>query len=238
MHKHKEMQIAPIGDQLSYVARESYNLLRTNLSFTLMKNGGSGSVVAVTSSCPGEGKSSTSVNLAYTLACAGHKVLLIDGDMRLPSLNEILDVSEHSGLSNILAGQADISVAIPVLTDGLFYIGAGECPPNPSELIGSVAMDTFLAKAREAYDYIIVDTPPVLIASDCLALSKYVDGFLMVVRHGVSRRRDVKEAVKSLRFSGTRVLGFVYNGNTGKQASRYSGYRDRKLATKNKHDTE
>ena len=83
-----------------------------------------------------------------------------------------------------------------------------------------------------------MDTPPVLIVSDCLALSKYVDGFLMVVLHGVSRRRDVKEAVKSLRFSGTRVLGFVYNGNTGKQASHYSGYRDRKLATKNKPDTE
>ncbi len=234
MRNHKEMQIAPIGDQLSYVARESYNLLRTNLTFTLMKNGGNGSVIAVTSSCPGEGKSCTSVNLAYTLACAGHKVLLIDGDMRLPSLNGLLNVSEQKGLSNILAGQADISVANPVLSEGLFYIGAGECPPNPSELIGSPAMDAFLAKAREMYDYIIVDTPPVLIVSDCLALSKYVDGFLLVVRHRVSRRRDVKEAVKSLRFSGTRLLGFVYNGNTGKSASYYSGYRNQKSAMKNK----
>lgn len=228
MRKHEESVVSPIGDRLSYVSREAYNLLRTNLSFTLMKKPGVGSVVAVTSACPGEGKSYTSVNLAYALASAGNKVLLIDADLRLPSMHRILGKEGAPGLSNILAGQNDASLAQPVLLDGLSYIGAGDCPPNPSELVGSPAMGAFLADMRAAYDYIVVDTPPVLIVSDCLALSKYVDGFLMVVRHSKTRRRSIKEAVQALHFSGTKVLGFVYNGNVGPRAARYAGYKYQK----------
>lgn len=216
-----------IGDDMSYAMREAYNLLRANLSFSLTKREeGGGHVIAVTSACPQEGKSCTSVNLAYTLACAGHKVLLIDGDMRMPSLQGTLGVFSPMGLSNILAGQADIDVKQSVLHEGMEVILAGDCPPNPSELIGSASMGAFLEKQRASYDYIIVDTPPVLPVSDALALSKYIDGFMVVVRHGIARRRDVKEAVKALGFSGTKVLGFVYNDCPTKRRGAYrSGYR-------------
>lgn len=225
MRTHEEVTVSPIGDELNYVAREAYNLLRANLSFTLMGGDGRGAVIAVTSACPGEGKSYTSVNLAYSLARAGHKVLLIDADMRRPSLCNVLKAKPTAGLSNILVGHSDASVAQEVLTTGMHYIGSGDCPPNPSELIGSEEMGAFLDEMRGVYDYVLLDTPPVLAVSDCLALAKYTDGFLMVVRHGKSRRRDIKEAQRSLVFSGTKVLGFVYNGTPGQHGYRYAKYK-------------
>lgn len=225
MRTHEEVTVSPIGDELNYVAREAYNLLRANLSFTLMGGNGRGAVIAVTSACPGEGKSYTSVNLAYSLARAGHKVLLIDADMRRPSLCNVLKAKPTAGLSNILVGHSDASVAQEVLTTGMHYIGSGDCPPNPSELIGSEEMGAFLDEMRGVYDYVLLDTPPVLAVSDCLALAKYTDGFLMVVRHGKSRRRDIKEAQRSLVFSGTKVLGFVYNGTPGQRGYRYAKYK-------------
>ena len=190
MRTHEEVTVSPIGDELNYVAREAYNLLRANLSFTLRGGNGRGAVIAVTSACPGEGKSYTSVNLAYSLARAGHKVLLIDADMRRPSLCNVLKAKPTAGLSNILVGHSDASVAQEVLTTGMHYIGSGDCPPNPSELIGSEEMGAFL-----------------------------------VVRHGKSRRRDIKEAQRSLVFSGTKVLGFVYNGTPGQRGYRYAKYK-------------
>lgn len=226
--RHKKVQRPiTIGDDMSYAMREAYNLLRANLDFSLTKReDGGGHVIAVTSACPQEGKSCTSVNLAYTLACAGHKVLLLDGDMRMPSLQGVLGVPSRMGLSNILAGQADADVKMPVLHTGMDFILAGDCPPNPSELIGSASMEALLAGQRASYDYIIVDTPPVLPVSDALALSKYIDGFIVVVRHGVARRRDVRDAVKALGFSDTKVLGFVYNDCPTKRRGPYhSGYR-------------
>ena len=228
MREHHEIMVSPVGDDLNYVAREAYNLLRANLSFALVDGNGHCAVIAVTSASPGEGKSYTSVNLAYSLARAGHKVLLIDADMRRSSLCGVLNTKPIAGLSNILVGQNDASVAREMLTSGLYYIGSGDCPPNPSELIGSEAMGSFLDEMREKYDYVLVDTPPVLAVSDCLALAKYMDGFLMVVRHGRTRRRDIKEAQRSLSFSGTKVLGFVYNGTPGPRASRYAGYKYKK----------
>ncbi len=225
MRKQELSAAHPIGDELNYVAREAYNLLRANLSFTLMGGNGRGAVIAVTSACPGEGKSYTTVNLAYSLACAGHKVLLIDADMRRPSLCRVLKAQHTAGLSNILVGRNDASVAQEILTAGMYYIGAGDCPPNPSELIGSEAMGKFIDEMRGIYDYVLIDTPPVLAVSDCLALAKYTDGFLMVVRHGKTRRRDIKEAQRSLAFSGTKVLGFVYNGMPAQRSSRYAGYK-------------
>lgn len=231
MRHTEERKPIAVGDDMSYAMREAYNLLRANLDFSLTGREEGGHVIAVTSACPQEGKSSISINLAYTLARAGHKVLLLDADMRMPSLQKILGVSSGMGLSNILAGQADAGVKRPVLHTGMELILAGDCPPNPSELIGSATMEGFLAQQRASYDYIVVDTPPVLSVSDALALSKYVDGFIVVVRHGLARRRDVKEAVKALGFSGTKVLGFVYNdGPTKRRGPYHGGYRQEDAA--------
>lgn len=226
MRHPQERKPIATGDDMSYAMRESFNLLRANLDFSLTKHGDGGHVIAVTSACPQEGKSSISVNLAYTLACAGHKVLLLDGDMRMPSLQGLLGISSEMGLSNILAGRADAGLKQTALHTGMEVILAGDCPPNPSELIGSAAMRDFLVQQRACYDYIVVDTPPVLPVSDALALSKHIDGFVVVVRHGIARRRDVREAVKALGFSGTKVLGFVYNDCPTKRRGTYhSGYR-------------
>ena len=172
-----------------------------------------GKIIGVTSSCPQEGKSTTSINLAYALAEAGHRVLLIDSDMRRPSICKALGMNMSPGLSNLLAGEAtDKAVRHGVLHSGMSVLLSGDVPPNPSELIGSAKMGGVLESFRAEYDYVIVDLPPVNLVSDPLAMSKYVDGVIVVVRHERTRKSELIETVRQLRFVGARILGFVYNG--------------------------
>jgi receptor protein-tyrosine kinase len=203
---------AAFGADMNFAATEAYNLLRTNLSFSLPDMEG-GKIIGVTSSCPQEGKSTTSINLAYALAEAGNQVLLIDSDMRRPSICNVLALSMTPGLSNLLAGEASEGyIHKNVLHPGLSAIMSGDIPPNPSELISSVRMENTLESFRSEYDYVIVDLPPVHLVSDPLAMSKYVDGVIVVVRHEKTRRNDVIETVRQLKFVGAHILGFVYNG--------------------------
>ena len=199
-----------VGSELSYASREAYNLLRTNISFAFPDQDG-GKVVGVCSSRPQEGKSTTAINLAYSLAEAGYKVLLIDGDMRRPSVYETVGVEMEPGLSEIISGNGDIVIRKEILHPNMSVLTSGHIPPNPSELIGSHKMQSLLEQFKGEYNYVIIDLPPVLAVSDPVAISKYLGGIILVVRHSKTRRRDIVESIRQLEYAGVKIIGFVYN---------------------------
>ncbi|MBR2459810.1 MAG: CpsD/CapB family tyrosine-protein kinase [Clostridia bacterium] len=202
-----------LASELDFASAEAYNLLRTNVSFALAGKDGGAKLFGVSSPCPQEGKSFTSINLSYALAKDGHKVLLIDADMRRPSVSTVLELSRTPGLSNVLAGaNPDETIHYGTLHENLDVLLSGDIPPNPSELLGSPMMQRLIGEFGEKYDYIVVDLPPVTAVADPLIMSKMLDGIIVVVRHAYTRKRNIREAVRQLHFSGVRILGFVYNG--------------------------
>lgn len=213
-----------VGTELDYASREAYNLLRTNISFAFPDTEG-GKIVGVCSSCPQEGKSTTAANLAFSLAEAGNQVLLVDGDMRRPSVFTTAGLEMEPGLSEVLSSKATPKVHKGVLHENLSILTSGHIPPNPSELIGSNKMNTLLQEFKSEYDYIIVDLPPVLAVSDPVAVSKYLEGMILVVRHAKTRRRDVVESIRQLEYAGVKILGFVYNRMGAKAGKK--GYNKR-----------
>ena len=206
---------ARIGDKLSFASAEAFNLLRSSLEFSCPKTD-SGRVIGVSSAIPHEGKSFTAANLAYAIAKRGEKVLLVDGDMRCPVVAEETHTESAPGLSNLLVSKApdDYKGYLQGVEsrETLSVLVAGDVPPNPAELIGSLAMKKFISAVAMDFDYVIVDLPPVLPVSDTFTLSKSLDGILLVVKHAETRRREVQEAVRRLRMAEAHILGFVYNG--------------------------
>ncbi|MBR3879861.1 MAG: CpsD/CapB family tyrosine-protein kinase [Clostridia bacterium] len=199
-----------VGAELDFASREAYKLLRTNVSFAFPDEE-NGRVIGVCSACPHEGKSTTSVNLAYSLAEANNKVLLIDGDMRRPTINKVVEIEGEPGLSDMLSGKSGVEVANKVLHENLDILASGHIPPNPSELIGSRRMEALIEECKTKYDYVIIDLPPVLSVSDPVAVSKYLSGMIIVVRHDKTRRRDMAETIRQLEYANVKILGFVYN---------------------------
>lgn len=220
-----------VGENLNFATRESYNLLRTNVNFALVAKK-KGNVIGITSSCPQEGKSYTSINLAYTFAKDDKKVLLIEGDMRRGSLATDLSVKAETGLSELLLDDSKDVIVKEVLHKNLSVIFAGSAPPNPSELLGSESMRKLLEKFSNEYDVVIVDLPPVLSVSDTMTISRFLSGIVVIVRHSLTKRKDLIETVRALRFAKVEILGFVYNdfsnrlGSYGKK--RYKRYYEQK----------
>lgn len=214
--------------KLSFAATEAYKLLRTNLLFTLPDENKC-RIVGVTSSIRGEGKSTTAVNLSYTLAETGKRVLLMDGDLRLPSVAKKLDISGTPGISNIIAGDASVVDAVKKTeqSDGWYVLPAGDIPPNPTEMLGSSQMKKLIDESAQSYDFIIIDLPPVNLVSDALVISSCIDGMLVVVRENYSERRELKACMKQLELSGTRVLGVVMNA-TNRAQNNYGHYYRKK----------
>lgn len=213
-----------VGKELDFASREAYNLLRTNISFAFPDQKG-GRVIGVSSSCPQEGKSMTSINLAYSLAESGKHVLLIDGDMRRPSVCTTLELPMEPGLSDVLSGGIEETpIHTSVLHENLDVLLSGRIPPNPSELIGSHGMENLLNLLKEKYDYIILDIPPVMSVSDPIVVSRYIGGMIIVVRHEKTGKRELAETIRQLEYADVKVLGFVYN--------RF-GQRKRKKSRKN-----
>ena len=209
---------------LEFTATEQYKLIRANLDFTLPENEKC-PVIGVTSSMRGEGKSTTAVNLAYVFAEKGHKVLLIDGDLRIPSIAKKLEIESTPGLTDLLKGKgAQISEFKSHLLNNWFILPSGDIPPNPSELLGSSRMDNVLKQLREFFDYIIVDLPPVNIVSDAVAISHLITGMIVVIREDYTEKKELERCMRQLKLSNVKVLGTVLNGsNTG--AGYYNKYR-------------
>lgn len=210
---------------LEFTATEQYKILRANLSFTIPENVKC-PVIGVTSSIRGEGKSTTAVNLSYVLAENGKKVLLIDGDLRIPSIAKKMGIESTPGLTNLLMrfeSRQLISFQSNIL-DNWYIIPAGNIPPNPSELLGSAKMEKLLEILSEEFDYIIIDLPPVNIVSDALAISRYITGMILVVREEYTEKKEFEACSRQLELSNVKVLGCVMNGaKTG--SGSYGKYR-------------
>ncbi len=214
---------------LEFTAREQYKLLRTNLGFTLPE-GQKCPIIGVTSSMRGEGKSTTSINLSYVLAENRKKVLLIDGDLRIPSVAKKMDIPSSPGLTDLLMGYdpGDFSEFKTDVSDKWYILPAGELPPNPSELLGSRRMRVLLQALSELFDYIVIDLPPVNIVSDALAVSKLISGMVVVVREDYTEKKELERCFRQLRLSNVNVLGCVMNeskAGTGAYGRKYKYYR-------------
>ena len=212
---------------LEFTAIEQYKLLRANLSFTLPEDVKC-PIIGVTSSMRGEGKSTTAINLSYVLAESGKSVLLIDGDLRIPSVAKKMDISSTPGLTDLLMGYESHQMGVfkTGLLENWYVMPSGELPPNPSELLGSRRMESILKLAAEKFDYIIVDLPPVNVVSDALAISKYITGMVVVIREEYTEKKELEACFRQLKLSNVNVLGCVMNEseNSGGTHSRYRKY--------------
>lgn len=194
-----------------FQVQEAYKTMRTNIRFMLSGEGCK--KFCITSGFASEGKSITVLNLAISFAEAGHRVLLIDGDLRRPSQARLLIEIATPGLSNVLAGLCTEEDAIRKSEyPNLDLLLSGEIPPNPSELLGSEKMAKLIERLSRKYDYILMDTPPVGIVADACVIANLLDGVLFLVRQNVTEKDAVIHGVKQLELSGAKLLGFILNG--------------------------
>lgn len=189
---------------------EAYRTLRTNVQFSAIDE--QIKVLMVASAQAGEGKTTTISNLAVTYAQEGKKVLIIDTDLRKPSLHQVFSVSNHAGLSNALAGKYPVGEVLQKTSiDNLDVLPSGPVPPNPSEMLGSRKMRSMLEELGERYDLLLFDTPPVLSVTDAMIISSLCDGVILVVHSGKVKRDLVKKAKAQLEHVNARILGVVLN---------------------------
>lgn len=204
---------------------EAFRALRSNLRFFSADQ--QVRVVALSSARMGEGKSTVAANLGLAMAETGETVCLVEADLRRPRLLNYLGKVATVGLADVLIGQADLdSVLEEFDSSGMWTVGAGTLPPNPSELLGSKAMEHLVRELLEVFDRVIIDTPPLLPVTDALVLSRVVDGMVLVVGAGIVDAEEVRRALEDLKRAKAHVLGLVVNRQPVRGPdSRYS-YRD------------
>ena len=201
---------------------EQFRTIRTNIQFSSVDE--ELQTMIVTSSGPAEGKSTTTANMAVVFAQQGKRVLLIDADLRKPTVHYTFRTENHIGLSNVLTRQASLEEAVTVTAqDKLWVLPSGPIPPNPSELLGSKGMQTLLEQAKDDYDVIILDTPPVLAVTDAQVLANLADGVVLVVSSGKTEIDAAKKAKELLESAKAKILGVVLN-NKKVQDSQYYYY--------------
>ncbi len=211
--KGKEMH-GIIGDETPFVVSEAYKLLRTKVEFSFA-DGKSNHVIGVSSALSGEGKSVSSINLAYALAQMDKRVLLVECDLRRPTISAKLGLNRIPGLTNLLSQKITAKEIVQVCEqkngNPIHVVTAGRIPPNPIELLGSAKMNEVLDSFKESYDYIILDLPPVLEVSDALVAAKLVDGMLLVVRQNYCDRTGLAATIRQFQFVGAHLLGVLIN---------------------------
>lgn len=221
----KEDDRQALCEHMGFAEAESYKLLRTNISFFFSDNKPC-HVIGITSSIRNEGKSATSINLAYTLAQAGHRVCLIDCDLRLPSVAKKMALQKKPGLVNVLVGQSreqDVLQQYSAKGTTVYVLSCGDIPPNPSELLGSQRMKEVVDSLSKSFDYIVFDLPPVGIVSDALAVTNLVDGMLLAVREDFYNRKLLNESIRMLDGVDAKLLGIVVT-NSSTQQKEYKKY--------------
>jgi capsular exopolysaccharide synthesis family protein len=207
--------------------QEAFLSLRTNIKFLSASK--ECKKIIVTSSIPGEGKTSVSVNLALALSAANNNVILIDADLRKPRIHQYLRLANGTtmGLTNILQDRDTLAKGClrrNVDRKGLYVIPSGVIPPNPTELLGSPRMEALIKTLGEAYDYVIIDTAPVSLVTDAAVLSQFADGVLFVVRQKMATFDQARQAKKNLETVNANILGVVINDFDLKHIDKSSGY--------------
>jgi succinoglycan biosynthesis transport protein ExoP len=204
---------------------EAFRTLRTNLQFVDAANHPRS--IVFTSSVPGEGKTTTTANLAITMAAGGARICVVEGDLRRPRLLDYMGMDGAVGLTNVLIGQAGLGEVLQQFADSSVYVlGAGSIPPNPSELLGSAAMVDTLRELEARFDAVIIDTPPLLPVTDAAVLSTIAGGTVVVVGAGRVDRDHLTKSLQSLETVKGRVLGLVLNMVPAKDNNAYYNYRD------------
>ena len=212
---------------LKFRIEESYKSIRTNIMLSVIKNGCK--TIVVSSSNAGEGKTTTSINLAISLSQADQRVLLIDGDLRKPKIHHYFSIPNAPGLTNFLSDVANnksrnadlFNTVHPTEIANLSIITSGSIPPNPAEILGSELMSEFLKEISMHFDYIIIDTPPINVVSDALPVVRMSDGIIVVIKSNSSTHPELAKTIEALKFIQANILGFVVNFVENK-SSRYS----------------
>lgn len=206
------------------VIAEQYRTIRTNIQFSMVDRNLKSLVV--TSSGPWEGKSTTSANLASVFSNQGKRVLLVDADMRKPTLQRTFGLSNSEGLTTLLTSpEKEISDVIKKIEDTTLYaLTSGPIPPNPSELLNSNRMNILIEKLEQSFDIIIYDMPPITSVTDAQIMAAKTDGVIFVVRRGVSQKGAVHHSKELLEMANANVLGVVFNGIDKKSDHSYSYY--------------
>lgn len=202
---------------------EQYRTIRTNLQFSSVDENLQS--ILITSAGPGAGKSITAANLAVVYAQQGLKTLLIDADLRKPTVHYTFQLNNLNGLSNVLIGVSNLQEAIfQTDVDDLHVMSCGPIPPNPAELLASKRMEEILHQAKQLYDVVIFDTPPALAVADAKILANIVDGAIVVVRSNITNFEEAERTVHMMQDSKARLLGSVLNDREKSNSSYYYYY--------------
>lgn len=228
-----------VDENSDYLVEEAYKELRTNVIFSITQE--KSNCIGITSATAGNGKSTNAINLACSFANIGKKVLLIDADLRKPTLPYKLGLSAEKGLTNLLIGSAELNkVIIHDSKHKIDFLSSGKIPPDATKLLQSEQLDQIIQQAKSTYDYVIVDLPPVLVAPDVSIITRCLDGFLLVVRHNVSEYRLIRTALEKLQFAGADVLGCIYacaQVSNKKYSKYYGDYYGKNQQSKKKRIT-
>ena len=215
-----------VGSDAPFQFVEAYKSLRTNLEF--LSSAGNCKTILITSSVPEEGKTNVAVNLAMTIAASGKRVVLVDCDLRKATSSRYLRIPRnHAGLTNVITSKDEGALAaalVRVKDSGITVLAAGTIPPNPTELLSAPMTEKIFASLQKAFDYVIVDTPPVSLVTDAAVLCRMADGVLLVVRPGVTTIQSAQLSKKNLEAVNAHILGVVMNGYNGTQSGRRDGY--------------
>ncbi|MGL4762350.1 MAG: CpsD/CapB family tyrosine-protein kinase [Sarcina sp.] len=214
------------------IAAEAYKTLRTNIQYSACND--KLQTILVTSSNAQEGKSITAGNLAISLAQDAKKVVILDCDLRRPTVHKKFNTTNEAGLTELLLRRKEVKECIQTYSENLDIITSGKLPPNPSEMLGTDNMKKLLIELKERYDYIIIDTPPVLAVSDAQVLAAGVDGVVFVVRSLTTKREDIAQAKASLDKVKAPIVGSVLNAIENKKSKYNYEYYGEDKETKKK----
>ena len=219
--KKNSQKTARICEYMTYSGREAFKRLRTNVMIALgEKAKGKNNIIGITSAQPSEGKSTVAINLAYSLAELEKSVILLDCDLRRPSIHTNIGIQQIPGMTEVLRGEENLSDVVKryksTVNDAYFdIIAAGVLPNNPSEVLGSSHFNRLLEVVGKAYDVVILDLPPVNAVVDAAEVSGVTDGLVVVIRENHCTRYVLKDCMEQLEYAKANILGFVLNGSAG-----------------------
>ncbi len=235
-NSNKEKKLRVLTENDSFYTVETYKSIRTNVMFSLPVSDG-GKVIPITSSIPDEGKTTTAINLAIVFAQTGERVLLIDCDLRKSRVHRYLGLERKNGLSNVICGYLGLEDAIKKnIRPNLDCITAGEIPPNPAELLDSDEFVKIINELKKEYDYIFIDTPPIVVVTDAAIILHQADGVIVVSKENYVTYDALDVTMENIKRTNVKVLGVVMTGCSekkmhynyyGRKKYGYGGYKYR-----------